>query len=114
MVLKRFPCGVRYQAHRTPSPASLRRLRPRARRGSLPFGFGMAESLISDRESADPESEDRRVAGARSPARGYLLIRILIMAGEAAGVLVATQKFHMPIAQGLCFGLIGAMALAAA
>ncbi len=71
----------------------------------------MTDTLATALDPADPEDEDRRVAGARSPARVYLLIRLFTIVGQAGGVLVAARGMHIPLQEEVCFALIGALAV---
>jgi two-component system sensor histidine kinase RegB len=70
----------------------------------------MMAAISNALPAAEAEALDRRVAAARSPARVYLFLRVLIIVGESVGVLIAGHALHVPVPYGLCFGLIGAMA----
>lgn len=59
--------------------------------------------------AVEAEALDRRVTAGRSPARVYLFLRSLIIAGEAGGVLIVGEALHIPVRYEFCFSLVGAM-----
>lgn len=61
-------------------------------------------------QPSEAEALDRRVAAGRSPARVYLWVRVLVIAGEVLAVLVAGAVMHLPVRYAWCFSVIGALA----
>lgn len=71
----------------------------------------MAAAIPSPDSNADAGALDRPVAAGRSPARVYLFLRTLIVVGEAVGIVIVGRVLNMPVNYGLCFGLVGAVAV---
>ncbi len=72
----------------------------------------MATALSAPTRTPTTEAEalDRRVAAGRSPARVYLWLRVLIIAGEVIGIVVAGNVMHMQVNYPWCFALVGVLA----
>ncbi len=67
----------------------------------------MIATVPTTTESTEADALDRRVAAARSPARVYLFLRLLIVVGEFVGVVIVGRTLHMAVRYDICFALIG-------
>ena len=83
-------------------------------RAAVPRHLRHMATVISTHDqssSTEIEASDRGLAAGRSPSRVYLWIRLLMIAGEIAGIVIAVSGLHVPARLGLCFALVGALAM---